>query len=125
CVRERVHAGAGGWARGGAPNGPAGRGAAEHGVAFKGVGDAIKIRNRVIDLFEVAALTDDPWARRRLLTFVVVGAGHAGTELMAAVEELTREILLRHYPRLAPDEVRLVVVGSVVLPPTATHLAAD
>jgi len=111
-------------ALGATPNVTAAPGAAEHALTFKSVGDAIKIRNRLIDLFEVAALTDDPWARRRLLTFVVVGAGHAGTELMAAVEELTREILLRHYPRLAPDAVRLVLVGSAVLPQTATNLAA-
>jgi NADH dehydrogenase len=99
-------------------------GAAEHALAFKGVGDAVRIRNRVIDLFEAAALTDDPWARKRLLTFVVVGAGHAGTELMAAIEELSRGILLRHYPSIPPSDVRLVLVGSAVLPQTATNLAA-
>src|SRR5437773_163097 len=111
-------------ALGATPNVAVASGASEHALTFKSVGDAIKIRNRLIDLFEAAALTDDPWARRRLLTFVVVGAGHAGTELIAAVEELTREILLRHYPRLPPDVVRLVLVGSAVLPQTATNLAA-
>jgi NADH:quinone reductase (non-electrogenic) len=98
-------------------------GTAEHALTFKGVGDAILVRNRVIDLFEAAALTDDPWARKRLLTFVVVGAGHAGTELMAALEELARGILLRHYPSIPPTDVRLVLVGSAVLPQTATNLA--
>jgi NADH dehydrogenase len=93
-------------------------------VPFKALGDAIRIRNRVIDLFEAAALTEDPWARRRLLTFVVVGAGHAGTELIAAIEELTRGVLPRHYPSVPPDTVRLVLVGSNVLPQTATNLAA-
>src|SRR5262249_22356500 len=99
-------------------------GAAEHALTFKGAGDAIQIRNRVIDLFEAAALTDDPWVRRQLLTFVVVGAGHAGTELIAAVEELARGVLLRHYPTIPPDAVRLVLVGSGVLPQTAKNLAA-
>ena len=72
-------------------------GVAEHALTFKAAGDAVQIRNHVIDLFEAAALAEDPWTRRKLLTFVVVGAGHAGTELMAALEELTRGILLRHY----------------------------
>jgi len=99
-------------------------GVAEHALTFKAAGDAVRIRNHVIDLFEAAALTDDPWTRRKLLTFVVVGAGHAGTELMAALEELTRGILIRHYPSLAPDMVRLVLVGSAILPQTATNLAA-
>ena len=111
-------------ALGAAPNTAVVPGAAEHALTFKGVGDAVVIRNRVIHQFEAAALTDDPWARRRLLTFVVVGAGHAGTELMAALEELTRGILLRHYPSIPRDNVRLVLVGSTVLPQTATNLAA-
>ena len=98
-------------------------GAAEHALAFKGAGDAVRIRNHVINLFEAAALTDDPWARQRLLTFVVVGAGHAGTELIAALEELTRGILLRHYPSIPTESIRLVLVGRTVLPQTATNLA--
>jgi NADH dehydrogenase len=111
-------------ALGATPNVAAAPGAAEHALAFKAAGDAVRIRNRVIDLFEAAALTDDPWSRGRLLTFVVVGAGHAGTELMAALEELTRGILLRHYPTIPSDVIRLVLVGSAVLPQTATNLAA-
>jgi len=111
-------------ALGARPNVAMAPGAAEHALTFKGAGDAVRIRNHVIDLFESAALTDDPWARHRLLTFVVVGAGHAGTELMAALEELTRGILLRHYPSIPRDAIRLVLVGSAILPQTATNLAA-
>jgi len=122
-VRQQVHYDKLVLALGAAPNVAMAPGAAEHALTFKGVGDAVKIRNRVIDLFEAAALTDDPWTRRRLLTFVVVGAGHAGTELMAAIEELTRGILLRHYPTIPPDSIRLVLVGSAILPQTATNLA--
>ena len=111
-------------ALGATPNLAIAPGAAEHAVPFKAVGDAIRVRNRVIDLFEAAALTEDPWARRRLLTFVVVGAGHAGTELIAAIEELTRGALPRDYPSVPREAVRLVLVGSDVLPQTATNLAA-
>ena len=111
-------------ALGARPNVGIAPGVAEHALTFKAAGDAVRIRNHVIDLFEAAALTDDPWTRRKLLTFVVVGAGHAGTELMAALEELTRGIMIRHYPSLAPDMIRLVLVGSAILPQTATNLAA-
>jgi NADH dehydrogenase len=123
-VRQHLHYDRLVLALGATPNVAAAPGAAEHALAFKAAGDAVRIRNRVIDLFEAAALTDDPWIRRRLLTFVVVGAGHAGTELMAALEELTRGILLRHYPTIPSDAIRLVLVGSAVLPQTATNLAA-
>ncbi len=55
-------------ALGARPNVAMAPGAAEHALTFKGAGDAVRIRNHVIDLFEAAALTDDPWARQRLLT---------------------------------------------------------
>ena len=123
-VRQQVHYDMLVLALGASPNVAMVPGAEDHALTFKGVGDAVRIRNRVIDLFEAAALTDDPWWRRGLLTFIVVGAGHAGTELMAALEELTRGILLRHYPSVSENEVRLVLVGGAILPQTATNLAA-
>ncbi|MDA2916725.1 NAD(P)/FAD-dependent oxidoreductase [Nitrospinae bacterium AH_259_B05_G02_I21] len=122
-VRQRVHYDKLVLALGTTPNLDLVPGAKKHALAFKGAGDAVRIRNKVINLFEAAALTDDPWVRQRLLTFVVVGAGHAGTELIAALEELTRGILLRHYPSIPPKSVRLVLVGRTVLPQTATNLA--
>src|SRR5258705_13218784 len=124
-LRQQVHYDKLVLALGATPNVSIAPGAAEHALTFKGVGDALTIRNRVIELFEAAALTDDPWARRRLLTFVVVGAGHAGTELMSAVEELTRGILVRHCSSVPPATVRLVLVGSHVLSQTATKLASS
>jgi len=124
AVRQQVHYDKLVLALGATPNVAIAPGAAEHALTFKSVGDSIQIRNRVIELFEAAALSEDPWVRRRLLTFVVVGAGHAGTELVAAVEELARGILLRHYPSIPRDAVRLILVGSAVLPQTATNLAA-
>jgi NADH dehydrogenase len=111
-------------ALGATPNVAMAPGAAERAMTFKTVGDSIRIRNRVIDLFESAAITDDPWTRKRLLTFVVVGAGHAGTELAAALEELTTGVLHAHYPSIRREDIRLVLVGSAVLPQTATNLAA-
>jgi NADH:ubiquinone reductase (H+-translocating) len=123
-VRQQIHYDRLVLALGARPNLAVAPGAAEHALSFKAAGDAVRIRNHVIDLFEAAALADDPATRRRLLTFVVVGAGHAGTELMAAIEELTRGILLRHYPSIPPDTIRLVLAGSAILPQTATNLAA-
>ena len=123
-IRQQVHYDKLVLALGATPNVALVPGAAAHALTFKGVGDAMRIRNHVINLFEAATLTDDPWVRQRLLTFVVVGAGHAGTELMASLEELTRGILLRHYPSIPHESIHLVLVGSAVLPQTATNLAA-
>src|SRR5262245_62582681 len=76
-------------ALGARPNVAIAPGVAEHALTFKAAGDAVRIRNHVIDLFEAAAMTDDPWIRRKLHTFVVDGAGHSGTERS---EEHTSEL---------------------------------
>jgi NADH dehydrogenase len=72
-VRQHVHYDKLVLALGATPNVDMAPVAAEHALTFKEVGDAVQIWNRVIDLFEAAALADDPWVQKRLLTFVVGG----------------------------------------------------
>ena len=60
---------------------------------FKTLGDAIRIRNRVIDMFERADREADPDRRRALLTFVVAGGGFAGAELTGGLNDFTRGII--------------------------------
>ncbi len=50
---------------------------------FKNLLDAIRIRNRVIEMFERADRETEPPVREALLTFVVAGGGFAGVELAA------------------------------------------
>jgi pyridine nucleotide-disulfide oxidoreductase len=60
-------------------------GVAEHALTFKSLGDAMVLRNRMIDLFEQADLECCAEERRSLMTFVVAGAGFSGVELAAAL----------------------------------------
>lgn len=99
-------------------------GVKEHCLTFKDVGDAVRIRNRIIDCFEQAELEEDPWVRRELLTVVVAGAGHAGVELIAGLADLMGRFLVGHYQNIRREDIRLVLVGSRVLPETAPELAA-
>jgi NADH:ubiquinone reductase (H+-translocating) len=92
---------------------------------FKSLGDAIAIRNHVIAMFERADLEADPATRRRLLTFVVAGGGFAGAELAGGLNDFARG-MLAFYPRLAPEEVQVVLVHSRdrILPELNEGLAA-
>jgi NADH dehydrogenase len=47
----------------------------EHATTFKTLADAIRLRNQVIDTYEEADLPHGFLERRKLLTFIVVGAG--------------------------------------------------
>jgi NADH dehydrogenase FAD-containing subunit len=97
-----------------------------HALVLKTAGDAIAMRNRIIDAFEEADICEDPAERRRLLTFVVVGGGATGIELMGAMRGLIRGTLAQQYRRIAPEEIRLVLLEALpeVLPGISRDLAS-
>lgn len=85
----------------------------EHSLPLKTLGDGITIRNRVIDALERAEVEQDPEVRKGLLTFVVVGAGYTGVELGTSLQDLLFKVLLKDYPAINPDEVRVVIVEAI------------
>ncbi|MEH1167590.1 NAD(P)/FAD-dependent oxidoreductase [Micromonospora sp. CPCC 205539] len=97
----------------------------EQGIGFKTIGEAIYLRNHVLDRLDVAAVTPDPDVRRSALTFTFVGGGYAGIEALAEMEDMTRDAL-RYYPELKQDEVRWVLVEATqrVLPEVDRDMGA-
>ena len=81
-------------------------GAAEHAFPLRWMDDAVPLRHHVLTRFEAAA-TADPERRKRLLTFVVVGGGPTGVEYAGALSELIFGPLLRDFPDVRRDEVRI------------------
>jgi NADH dehydrogenase len=65
---------------------------AENALTFKTLGDAIYLRNQVIRLFEWADVEKDPRRKQAQLTFVIVGAGLVGMELMGELNAFTRNV---------------------------------
>jgi NADH dehydrogenase len=91
---------------------------------MKSLGDAIALRNRLIECLEEA----DPECCRLkapLLTFVVAGGGFAGVETVAAVNDFVRAAL-RYYPNLTDTQVRVLLVhdGPFILPELGERLGA-
>ena len=84
-------------------------GLAEHGVGMKTLPEAIALRNRLLQSLEVAEGIDDPQARAEWLTFVFVGAGYAGLEGLAELQDFATDLLDR-YPRCRDQGVRFVLV---------------
>jgi NADH:ubiquinone reductase (H+-translocating) len=79
--------------------------------------DAIRIRNHVIEMFELADHESDESVRRQLLTFVIAGGGFAGVELAGALNDFARGILA-DYPHRRQEDVDVILVHSreVILP---------
>jgi NADH:ubiquinone reductase (H+-translocating) len=100
-------------------------GLAEQGIGFKTIGEAIFIRNHVLSRLDFAASTEDPAARRRALSFVIVGGGYAGVELLAELEDMAR-YACRYYPNLSPDDLRWVLVeaSNRIMPEVSLGLSA-
>jgi NADH:ubiquinone reductase (H+-translocating) len=99
-------------------------GLAEHAVGFKTLADAIALRNRALWNLEVAESLDDPEERRSYLTYVFVGAGYAGLEGIAELQDYVADVLDR-YPRCRLDGTRWLLVEAEdrVMPETPPSLA--
>ena len=85
-------------------------GAAEHTRSFKTIHDAMTLRARVVELFEMAEQAGSDAQRRRLLSFVIIGGGVTGVEVAAELIEMARETLLPKYPALHPSHLSVTVV---------------
>lgn len=72
-------------------------GACEHAFVLKNLHDAIKLRNTLIETFEKASEITDEEARRKALSFAVVGGGATGVELVAEITELYMTTFLKYY----------------------------
>jgi NADH:ubiquinone reductase (H+-translocating) len=92
---------------------------------LKSIGDALEIRRRVLEAFELAERESDPATRDAWLTFVVVGAGPTGVELSGALCEIAQHALARDFRRINPAQARVILLegSDRVLPPYAPELS--
>ncbi|MFC4465382.1 FAD-dependent oxidoreductase [Streptomyces xiangluensis] len=72
-------------------------GVAEHAHGFRGMPEALYLRDHVTRQVELAAASDDPKSCASRCTFVVVGAGYTGTEV-AAQGQMFTDALVRKQP---------------------------
>ncbi len=84
---------------------------------LKTLDDALEIRRQVLLAFEAAERETDEARRRRLLTFVIVGAGPTGVELAGALGEIARQSLKRDFRNIRPESARILLLegGPTVL----------
>src|SRR6185503_12524503 len=76
---------------------------AEHAPGMKTIDHALELRGRIFGAFEMAEREVDRDARRRWLTFVVIGGGPTGVEVAGQLVELSHS-LKRNYRNIDPSE---------------------
>jgi NADH dehydrogenase len=100
-------------------------GLAEHALPLKLVGDAMYIRNRLLQRLAHIELCHHKAQRRALGHFVVIGGGFSGVEVAGAVVDFIRSAH-RCYPRVNADELRVTLLhdGERLLPELPAALGA-
>ncbi len=86
---------------------------------LKSIDDALELRGRIFDAFEMAETEPHPPARRSWLTFVVVGGGPTGVEMAGQIVELSRRALRDNFRTIDPASARVILAeGTDRLLPT-------
>ena len=79
------------------------KGVREHAFFLKDIGDARRLRKRILECFEIASLpTTSDEVKRQILHFAVVGGGPTGMEFSAELSDLVHEDMAKLYPSLSP-----------------------
>lgn len=92
-------------------------GVKDYAFFFKEIGDARSVRERISDLFEEASmplLTEEEM--KALLSFVIVGGGPTGVEVVADLADFVAEDCAVLYPKLVEHvRIRLINTGEQLL----------
>lgn len=92
-------------------------------LTMKSLSDAVKLRNRLIAILEEADTECCAESRRALLSVAVAGAGFAGVETLASINDFLRHSM-RFYRNLSEEDLRLTLIhpGDVILPELSAKL---
>jgi NADH dehydrogenase len=80
------------------------------GFQIKDIETAVKTRNHLLSMFELASYEAVPERRKALLTFVIVGGGPTGVETAGALMELITHVMVKDYPNLNLDNARVILL---------------
>jgi NADH dehydrogenase len=100
-------------------------GLAKHATGLKSLSDATSLRNRVLTCLDIAESLEDPARRAEYLGFVFVGAGYAGLEGLAELQDFAVQAI-ELYPRCRAQGMRWVLVEARerIMPEVPVSLSA-
>lgn len=89
------------------------QGAEEYSLPLKSLRDAFRIRDRVIESFEKALHASTPEERKSYLSFIVIGGGPTGVELVAEIGDMCFRTFLKYYKSdIKKEDITVAVVSA-------------
>lgn len=100
-------------------------GQAQFSLPLKTVGDALVIRNQVIERLEQATIQWDLERRKKLTTFVILGGGFSGVEAAGELEDFLNSAH-RYYKNVEAEDCRVICIHGTdrLLPELSKSLSA-
>lgn len=94
---------------------------------LKSLDDALKIRENILNSFELSEMTSDQKEIEALTTFVVVGAGPTGVELAGAIAEIATKTLTKNFSHVDTRNSKIYLIEGAdrVLSPFHPSLSAS
>lgn len=84
---------------------------------LKTIGDALKIRERILLSLEEAEQREMPELRKEFLTYVIIGGGPTGVEMAGAIAEIAKRSMRYNFQNLKEEEIRIFLIeatGSIL-----------
>ncbi|PHI21745.1 FAD-dependent oxidoreductase [Lewinellaceae bacterium SD302] len=89
-----------------------------HAIPMKSVGEALRLRNVILEDYERSLVTPEFDERQSLVDIVIVGGGPTGVELAGSLAEMKKHVLPKDYPELnveAEVDIYLIQAGPLLL----------
>ena len=85
----------------------------QYAPGLKTLGDALQIRERILNSLEEAEKISDPGERKKYLNFVIVGGGPTGVEMAGAIAEIINATIIKDYKRIGAGQAKVYLVEAV------------
>jgi NADH:quinone reductase (non-electrogenic) len=98
---------------------------AQFAEGLKTLEEAVAIRRKVLLALELAETEQSEEERRRLLTFILIGAGPTGVEMAGAIADLAKHMLARDFRHIRSHAISVILLEAAdqVLPGYPRDLA--
>ncbi|HTA26625.1 MAG TPA: NAD(P)/FAD-dependent oxidoreductase [Bacteroidia bacterium] len=82
----------------------------EYSLPMKSVAEALDIRNRILENYEMALTVTDKDEQQSLMNMVIVGGGPTGVEVSGTLAQMKKHILPKDYPELDFTNMQITLI---------------